>query len=52
MTLSPIRKIGFKVTECDHFGIDMIHTAATGPSAATTAGIFSATVGTGQEWLN
>jgi len=37
--------------EIDHYGIDMIHTAATGADAATTAGTWDGSVGSGQEWL-
>lgn len=35
----------------DHLGIDLMNDAAASSGAATTAGAFSATVGTGQEWI-
>lgn len=35
----------------DHFGIDMIYNAAIGANAATNAGTFDATIGSGQEWV-
>jgi len=40
-----------QVTECDHFGIDAIHTASQSVDAAAPVGNWNSAFTSGQEWL-
>jgi len=45
--------LGLQVTECDHYGIDLIaDTAENNAGAATAIGTWTATPTNGQEWLD
>lgn len=47
-----VKYLGGDIKFCiDHYGIDLMETAATGTSAASAIGAWSATVASGAEWL-